>query len=115
MSDIKTIEQLDETSAQELTDSDLLMTSVRNINGSYTSKKMTLSALADYVNSRESGDVTGFGGYEIYDLSNSDANYINGEEVGNDGFTKRFTRDCEILVTPSPVPTQQGSYGNITF
>lgn len=53
-------------------------------------------------------------GYEIYDLSNSDANYINGVEVGNDGFTKRFTRDCEILVTPSTVPTQQGSYGNIT-
>jgi hypothetical protein len=43
MSDIKTIEQLDETSASDLVGSDLLMTSVRNINGSYTSKKMTLS------------------------------------------------------------------------
>lgn len=58
MSDIKTIEQLSETSAAELTDSDLLMTSVRNINGSYTSKKMTLNALADYVNSKSSGTST---------------------------------------------------------
>jgi hypothetical protein len=91
------------------------MTSVRNTNGSYTSKKMTLSALADYVNSKSGGDGENKScGYETYDLFDSDANYINGEEVGNDGFTKRFTRDCEILVTPSTVPTEQGSYGNIT-
>lgn len=51
MSDIKLIEELDQTSASELVDSDLLMTSVNNGNGIYTSKKMTLGALADYVNS----------------------------------------------------------------
>lgn len=79
MSDIKTIEQLDETSASDLTDSDLLMTSVRNINGSYTSKKMTLNALADYVNSKSGGDGENKScGYETYDLFDSDANYING-------------------------------------
>jgi hypothetical protein len=43
MSDIMTIEQLDETSALELTDGNLLMTSVNNGNGVYTSKKMTLN------------------------------------------------------------------------
>lgn len=71
MSDIMTIDQLDETSASELTDSDLLMTSARNSNGSYTSKKMTLGALADYVNSKSSGTSTPtksyIGGPLIYD------------------------------------------------
>ena len=71
MSDIKLIEELDETSASELVDSDLLMTSVRNNNGSYTSKKMTLGALADYVNSQSDGSSTStksyIGGPLIYD------------------------------------------------
>ena len=77
MSDIMTIEQLAETSAAELTDSDLLMTSVRNINGSYTSKKMTLNALADYVNSKESesGNVVSKG--QVIIGSDSDANSLH--------------------------------------
>lgn len=69
MSGIKTIEQLDQTT--NLSDNDLLMTSVRNSNGSYTSKKMTLNALADYVNSKSDDPSTPtksyIGGPLIYD------------------------------------------------
>ncbi len=75
MSDIMTIEQLDETSASELTDNDLLMTSVNNGNDIYTSKKMTLSALADYVNSRESSN----GVPVIYDTKGNNNDYIWGQ------------------------------------
>jgi len=58
------------------------MTSVNNGNG-YVSKKMTLSALADYVNSRESGGgtiVSNFGGYEIYDTSEEGDGTCNSQE-----------------------------------
>ena len=122
MSEIKTIEQLDETSASDLVGSDLLMTSVRNINGSYTSKKMTLNALADYVNSRESGGVTGFGGYEMIDTSedgdgiytaetiseyttNRSKNYLWDLKLGAQGvydvdvpFVKTLGKDCAIWI-----------------
>lgn len=70
MSSIKLIEELDQTT--NLSDNDLLMTSVNNGNGIYTSKKMTLGALANYVNSK-SGD-SGFGEYEMYDLSSEEGN-----------------------------------------
>lgn len=69
MSDIKLIEELDQ--ATNLSDNDLLMTSVNNGTGIYTSKKMTLGALADYVNSKSDGTSTPtksyIGGPLIYD------------------------------------------------
>ena len=79
MSSIKLIEELDQTT--NLSDNDLLMTSVRNSNGSYTSKKMTLNALADYVNSRESGGEMGFGGYEMIDTSEDDGVYNTSDGI----------------------------------
>ena len=99
MSNPKRIEDLNQ--ATELQDNDLLMTSVNNGNGIYTSKKMTLSALADYVNSR-SGD-SGFGGYEIYDLSepNPSNDYFYNEVAvssSQNTFDHTFSQDCEIVL-----------------
>ena len=110
MSDIKLIEDLDQTTS--LSDSDLLMTSVRNGNG-YVSKKMTLNALADYVNSK-SGD-SGFGGYEMYDLSDEEGNgtFSSPEDYSNSSknyvwyleipaptslFQKTVTKDCAVFI-----------------
>ena len=64
-----------------------------------------------------SGSGTGSGsdssGYEIYDLSNSDTNYINGTVVESGNiWTKRFTKDCEILMTPLYTPASD--FGNLT-
>lgn len=120
MSSIKLIEDLDQTTS--LSDSDLLMTSTRNSNGSYTSKKMTLNALADYVNSRESGGVTGFGGYEIIDttededgvyetetaineyMQNQNKNYLWRFKVGTSApagisvLEKQVHKDCKVFI-----------------
>ena len=101
MSSVKLIEELDQTTS--LSDNDLLMTSVNNGNGIYTSKKMTLSALADYVNSRESGGGIGFGGYKIYDLSESNpSNDYFYNEVAvfspQNTFEHTFSQDCEIVL-----------------
>jgi hypothetical protein len=113
MSDIMTIEQLDETSASDLVGSDLLMTSVNNGNGVYTSKKMTLNALADYVNSKGSGggseqpepDING-GGLEIYDMSKATAtdntkDYYFDVKLGGDGGNASWSniiyQDCVVF------------------
>jgi hypothetical protein len=69
MSAPKLIEHLDPPE-NPLSGEDLLMASVRQ-NGGYVSKKITLETLAEFVNSKESEGGTAFGGYEMYDLSDS--------------------------------------------
>ena len=83
------------------------MTSVRNSNGSYTSKKMTLNALADYVNSKSDDDPSTptksyIGGPLIYDTEYEDTSDLKFCTTGGTGNTTEivdmeFPCDCRIL------------------
>ncbi len=99
MSDIMTIEQLDETSASELTDNDLLMTSVWN-GSKYISKRMNIQALKDYVMTGNQSSSSS-SQYLIYDVKeNETEQYVidltpNNEEKT---FSKTVSQDCMVLI-----------------
>ncbi len=66
----KKIENLDP--ATNLQDDDLLFASVPNGVSAYVSKKVTLANIANYVRNGMQPIEPGFGGYEIYDLSDEE-------------------------------------------
>ena len=83
MSNPKKIEDLDEVI--ELQNNDLVFASVLNSRGTYDSKNVTLENIANYVrNGMELGGsvtiVSNFGGYEIYDTSESGDGTCNSQE-----------------------------------
>lgn len=105
MSNPKKIERLAE--ATNLQDNDLLLASVKNSGNTYVSKKVTLEKIARYVsNYIEPGGsggtiVSNFGGYEIYDLSESNPSndyFYNEVAVSSsqNTFDHTFSQDCEI-------------------
>ena len=119
MSNPKKIEDLDP--AERLQDDDLLFASVPNDVSAYVSKKVTLGDIANYVRNGMEPVESGSGGYEMYDVSDSNNDYIFNETIScvapgsanyPTSYTHHFTHDCEILLgvnTPSS-PTNKDDY-----
>lgn len=110
----KRIEQISPTisTGDQIQGNELFMVSARDTNSvnGYSTKKMGIQALKDYVLAGITGNneneviVISNGGYEIYRVSESNVGDYIYEESVSGSWTKTFNEDCEILMTPGVTP-----------